>query len=100
MFWDTSRPSFVRACPRTAEGRVALEGRSASAWQDLKESLGADPDEWRWGRMNRSEFPHSLVEAYDLPLGERTGGAGTVAAIGATYRQIIDFSDLDRFGDD
>jgi penicillin amidase len=37
-----------------------------------------------------------LTRAYDIPAIERTGGAGTVAAIGATYRQIIDFADLDR----
>jgi penicillin amidase len=35
------------------------------------------------------------VSAYDLPTVERSGGAGTVAATGATYRQIIDFSDFD-----
>ena len=35
------------------------------------------------------------MSAYDLPAAERSGGGGTVAAIGATYREIIDFSDLD-----
>jgi penicillin G amidase len=61
----------------------------------LRNEQGADPGSWRWGRANRSEFPHSLVKAYDIPLVERSGGAGTVAAVGATFRQIIDFSDLD-----
>jgi penicillin amidase len=35
------------------------------------------------------------VSAYDLPAAERRGGQGTVAAVGATYREIIDFSNLD-----
>lgn len=36
-----------------------------------------------------------MVAAYDLPAAERLGGAGTVAATGATYREIIDFADID-----
>ncbi|HZD06095.1 MAG TPA: penicillin acylase family protein, partial [Longimicrobiales bacterium] len=56
---------------------------------------GPDRESWRWGRINRSEFPHSLVPAWDLPAAERSGGAGTVAAVGATYREIVDFADLD-----
>lgn len=78
-----------------SEARIALEEAIRLGVEDLKERLGEDSGQWRWGRLQRSEFPHSLVEAYDLPLGERSGGAGTVAATGATYRQIIDFSDLD-----
>jgi penicillin amidase len=49
-----------------------------------------------WGKINRSEFPHQFVKAFDLPTIERRGGAGTVAAFGATIRQITDFSDLDK----
>jgi penicillin amidase len=45
--------------------------------------------------VHRSELPHTLVRAYDIPAVERSGGAGTVAATGATYRQIVDFADLD-----
>ena len=75
--------------------QAALEEAIGLALQQLRESLGDDPAEWRWGRLQRSEFPHSLVEAFDLPTAERSGGAGTVAATGATYRHIIDFSDLD-----
>ena len=56
---------------------------------------GEDPAQWRWGRDHRNEFPHALVSAYDLPAAERSGGAGTVAATGATYRHIVDFADID-----
>src|SRR5688500_378815 len=41
-----------------------------------------------WGRIHRNEFPHPLVKAYDIPAVQRRGGAGTVAATGATIRQI------------
>jgi len=71
------------------------EAALATAVQRLRQEQGPDPAQWRWGRTNRSEFRHSLVAAYDLPAAERVGGSGTVAAIGATYREIIDFSDID-----
>jgi penicillin amidase len=76
--------------------RAALERALAQAVDTLEALQGANPAQWRWGRLHRSEFPHSLVRAYDIPAVERSGGAGTVAATGATYRQIIDLSDLDN----
>jgi penicillin amidase len=89
-------PDEVRTARTDDAGRrVLLEEAVSQGLADLRESQGPDPASWRWGRTNRSEFPHSLVAAYDIPTVERSGGAGTVAAIGATYRQIIDFSDLD-----
>lgn len=63
---------------------------------DLSERFGDDMDGWYWGRVHRSEFPHPIAAAFDLPPVERGGGAGTVAATGATFRQIIDLSDLDN----
>lgn len=75
--------------------KSAHEEALASALERLRAEQGDDPTEWRWGRTNRSEFPHSLVSAYDIPAVERSGGAGTVAATGATFREIIDFSDID-----
>lgn len=70
--------------------RALLEGGRA-----LRDSLGTEPSGWRWGRLHRSELPHSLVRAYDIPAIERSGGPPTVAATGATYREIIDFANLD-----
>jgi penicillin G amidase len=72
-----------------------LEDALASARDALIRSQGADPAGWRWGRIHTSEFPHALVSAYDIAGVERDGGAGTVAATGATFRQIIDFADID-----
>lgn len=66
------------------------------ALNSIRQEQGEDIDQWRWGRIQRSEFPHSLVSAFDIDPVERLGGAGTVAATGATFREIIDFSDLDN----
>ncbi|HSJ23672.1 MAG TPA: penicillin acylase family protein [Longimicrobiales bacterium] len=73
----------------------ALELALSAGLADLRDAQGRDPAQWRWGRIHHSEFPHALVRAYDIPGVERDGGSGTVAATGATYRQIIDFADLD-----
>jgi penicillin G amidase len=78
------------------ERQAKVEAALEAALEELTERLGEDWSEWRWGRIHRSEFPHRLVSAYDLPAVERSGGGGTIAATGATFREIIDFSDLDR----
>jgi len=71
------------------------EAALATAIERLRQEQGPDPATWNWGRSNRSEFPHGLVSAYDLPAAERRGGNGTVAAVGATFREVIDFANLD-----
>jgi penicillin amidase len=50
----------------------------------------------RWGQQHTRAFRHPLLRAFDLPTVERSGGAGTVAADGASYRQIFDVADWDR----
>ena len=50
----------------------------------------------RWGQQHTRAFRHPLVGAFDLPTVERSGGAGTVAADGASYREIFDVADWDR----
>lgn len=89
-------PAEVYSDGTTAGARTALLERAlVQGGQALRDSLGQDPSQWRWGRVHRSELPHALVRAYDIPAIERSGGPPTVAATGATYRQVIDFSDLD-----
>ena len=46
--------------------------------------------------MHMRSFPHPFVSAFDIPAVERGGGAGTVAADGASYREIFDVADWDR----
>ncbi len=76
--------------------RAATIAGLSGAVTRLEKDQGNDWVQWRWGRMNRSEFPHSVVSAYDLPAIERQGGAGTVNAIGAVYRLVTDFRTPDR----
>jgi len=77
------------------EARELAESALAEGLASIREDLGDDAAEWRWGRMHRSTFPHPLVRAYDVAPRERSGGSGTVAATGATYREIFDLSNLD-----
>ncbi len=46
--------------------------------------------------MHTRAFAHPFAPAFNLPTVERSGGAGTVAADGASYREIFDVSDWDR----
>jgi penicillin amidase len=98
IFSHTTRnlgPARNAALP-AAGRKVALERGLTQGLVALKAEQGNDPAQWRYGRIHRSEFPHTLVRAYDIPAIERSGGAGTVAATGATYREIIDLGDIDR----
>jgi penicillin amidase len=68
----------------------------AAATDTLTRDQGPDRTQWRWGRMHTRSFPHPFVTAFNLPTVERSGGAGTVAADGASYREIFDVADWDR----
>jgi len=72
------------------------EAALRQAIDTLTEEQGDDWSTWRWGRMHVREFPHELVRAFDLPTVERGGGSGTVAADGASFREILDVADWDR----
>ena len=77
-------------------GRESLEKELTEAVARIGRTQGADPSQWRWGRMHTRAFEHSFVPAFNLATVERPGGAGTVAADGASYREILDVSDWDR----
>ena len=85
---DTARP--------LAERQKLHEASLAKAIEQLTSTQGADWSGWRWGRMHTRAFPHALVPAFSLPTIERRGGSGTVAADGASYREILDVADWDR----
>jgi penicillin amidase len=61
----------------------------------LADSVGSPVDK-RWGEQHTRTFRHPLLREFDLGPVERSGGAGTVEADGATYREIMDVSDWDR----
>jgi penicillin amidase len=77
------------------ESAAAVEEGLRQALQRLTTELGADRSAWRWGRLNDESFGHRLVDAFDLPAVEKSGGAGTVYANGATFREIFDLADGD-----
>ena len=79
-----------------AERQPLLEKSLTQAIGQMKQAQGADWSQWRWGRAHTRAFPHPLVPAFGLPTVERPGGTGTVAADGASYREILDVSDWDR----
>ena len=85
---ETARPA--------AERKPQHEASLAKAIEQLKASQGADMSTWRWGRMHTRPFPHSLVPNFDLPTVERPGGTGSLAADGASYREVMDVSNWDQ----
>ena len=89
-------PGRGRAQERRASSPVSIETGLRQALDALTKSQGADWSQWRWGRMHTRAFPHSFISRFDLDIVERHGGAGTVAADGASYREILDVADWDR----
>jgi penicillin G amidase len=95
-FVSRAMTSESRARSTASERRKELlEAAITAGLAELSKAQGNDPAQWRWGRINTSQMPHALVRAYDIPPIERHGGAGFVAAVGATYREIIDLGNLD-----
>ena len=76
--------------------REALDSGLRRTISTLTRLQGPDWRSWRWGRRLRWPFNHPFVEAFSLPAVERSGGAGTIADTGASYREILDVADWDR----
>ena len=97
MTWREGAPADERDLKRpVTERKPQHEASLTRAIETLKKEQGADWSAWRWGRMHTRAFPHPLVPAFNLETVERPGGAGTVAADGASYREILDVADWDR----
>lgn len=95
--WRTGLTVAERDPAQPVEARkTGGEAGLRRALDRLTSTMGADPAQWRWGRLNTQAFPHALVAAFNLATIERRGGTGTVAAGGATYREIMDVSNWDR----
>ena len=95
--WRAGSTAEERDAGRPIEARTPLlEAGLARAVERLTASQGPDWATWRWGRMHTQAYPHPFVPAFDLPSIERRGGTGTVAADGATYREILDIANWDR----
>jgi penicillin amidase len=85
---DTGTPLPVRL-------QLAQAGLQRAV-QRLSNEQGPDRSGWRYGRLHTRAFPHPFVSEFDLPTVERGGGAGTVAADGASFREILDAGDWDH----
>ena len=97
MTWREGAAAAERDPKRPIAERQPLhEASLARAIEALKNEQGQDWSAWRWGRMHTRAFPHPLVAAYNLDTVERPGGGGTVAADGASYREVLDVADWDR----
>lgn len=86
----------------------------ARALATLRKRLGPDPSAWRWGRLHKARSPHGVFDRvmvlrrfFSLEVGY--GGDGSTVNVGAyardgsfamtagaSYRQVLDFSDLAR----
>jgi penicillin amidase len=93
---DLASPAERDVARPIVERQRLHEGSLARAVERLTATQGADWAAWRWGRMHTRALPHALVAAYSLPTIERRGGAGTLAADGASFREILDVADWDR----
>jgi penicillin amidase len=95
--WRRASSAAEREASRPAEARrPEHEASLTRAIAALRNAQGDDWAQWRWGRAHTRAFPHANLPVYGLPTVERPGGAGTVAADGASYREILDVADWDR----
>jgi penicillin G amidase len=95
--WREAVDPKVRSAETTvAKSREFTQAGLARAIERLTREQGPDRSQWRYGRLHTRTLPHPFVSEFDLPTVERGGGAGTVAADGASYREILDAGDWDR----
>ena len=92
MSSTTERDGARPATARQPEHEATL----AKAIAQMATAQGTDWSQWRWGRMHTRAFTFPLVPAYSLATVERPGGTGTLAADGASFREILDVADWDR----
>jgi penicillin amidase len=82
---------------RGRAGAGATPPTRDDAEKRLKALLQANRDlDRRWGQQHLRAFRHPLLRDFDLGSVERSGGAGTVEADGASYREILDVANWDR----
>jgi penicillin amidase len=96
--WRAASSTSERDETRPIDARKAdHEASLTRAIADLRKTQGDDWQQWRWGRRHTRAFPHANFQGlFALPTVERPGGSGTVAADGASFREILDVADWDR----
>jgi len=96
MWRSVADPKALNPKTPAPDRRRPVEAGLQKAVERLTAKQGTDWGQWRWGRMHQRPFPHQIISAFDLPTVEDSGGAGSVAADGASYRQILDVSNWDN----
>jgi penicillin amidase len=97
MAWREAVDAKIRdaGTPPASRAELARAGLER-ALERLRSEMGSDRSQWRYGRLHTRSLPHPFVSEFDLPAVERGGGGGTVAADGASFREILDAGDWDR----
>ena len=93
---DVANPAAYDYKTPMAERQPLIEQALDLSVKRLATELGPDWSKWRYGRLQQSAFPHLVAKEFDLPTVERSGGFGTVAATGVSFRHILDTADWDR----
>jgi penicillin G amidase len=93
--YQTVRQGSAAALSAPAD-QEALGAALRQAVERLTGTQGAEWTGWSWGRMHTRAFPHAFIADFDLATVERPGGAGTVAADGASFREILNIADWDQ----
>ena len=91
--------------PEAARDSLVLAALD-DAMGTLKQALGNDPAQWKWGDIHLAPFRHPFVTEFDLQPARRGGDGTTVNATssaigfqqnaGASFREIIDLSNWDN----
>ncbi len=93
---DASTPQERDGATPLTTRQPMHEAALRSAIAAVTKTQGTDWSAWRWGRTHTRSFPHMLLPAFNLPTMERSGGAGSLAADGASFREVLDVADWDR----
>jgi len=90
----------------TSPDQPALRDSLGRALDQLTHEFGPEIESWKWGKVHQIHFRHPLgVKTFDRGPVARPGDGNTVNATsgsafrqtnGASYREILDFSDWDR----
>ncbi len=108
-----TRPNATWFGPNPAAKRDAvLEAALSAAVAELKQTVGADPESWKWGKLHLALFRHALSPVDSAvekrfnvgPIGRggygdavfSTSGPGFSQTDGATFREVMDVADWDR----
>ncbi len=96
----------LRELKASLERDALLRQTLEMSLREIREWLGPDQTEWKWGHLHKVYFQHPLGAAsLNLPPHERpgdgytvnaTGGTNYMQKTGASYRQVLDLSDWDR----